>query len=132
MTHLRELEEAQDLGRGSLALAPDGWARPAAVLARSMALHPPALQLRRLIEKPDLIEHLLLAEALGLARPSTRCALQSACLRHLRRHSLVQVHRRLSWLVDAGNAGSLGKRARDQVAADLAAAWLAQDARWPG
>lgn len=131
MTKPREPEESQGLGPASLALAPEGWAHPAAVLARSMALHPPGLQLRRLLEDPGLVDLLLLAEALGLVRPSTRSALHSACLRHVRRHALVRVHRRLTWVVDGGNAGRLGQRALERVASDLAAAWLAPDARWP-
>ena len=108
------------------------WAHRAAAAALALAVHPSALQLRRLVEVPDLLDEIVLAHALGLTHERTTSALLSPSLRHLRRHALLRVHAALVAQLERGCAAAeLARAVTRRVAVDAARAWLDDSARWP-
>jgi hypothetical protein len=108
------------------------WTRRAATSARALALHPSALQLRRLMEAPDLLDDIVLAHALGVTHERTMTALLSPSLRHPRRHALLRVHAALVAQLERGCAApDFGRAVARRVAAEAARAWLDDSARWP-
>ncbi|MBM7516938.1 hypothetical protein [Nocardioides nitrophenolicus] len=108
------------------------WAQQAAATAEMLALHPAALQLRRLVEAPRLLDDVVLAHALGLTHPRTTAALLSPSLTRQRRHALLRVHADLLDQLRRGCAGArLAEAAARGVRAEAARAWLDASARWP-
>lgn len=108
------------------------WTHRAVTAAQALALHPSALQLRRLMEAPDLLDDVVLADALGVTHERTTTALLSPSLRDQRRHALLHVHTALLAQLERGCAAAdLARALARRVAAEAARAWLDDSARWP-
>ncbi|WGY02474.1 hypothetical protein QI633_01665 [Nocardioides sp. QY071] len=108
------------------------WVHRAVATAERLAVHPAALQLRRLSEAPELLDDIVLAHALDVTHARTTTALLSPSLRHQRRHALLRVHAELvAQLPRAGAEARLVEAVTSRIRAEAARAWLDDSARWP-
>lgn len=109
-----------------------GWARAAWLSARAATLWPPNLQLRRVVEDDELLDELVLADALGLTCPSTAAVLRSPRIASAVRYAALRAHRAVHDAIANGDSSPFTQRAADRVARRVATLWLDAHARWPG